>query len=128
MDAHNYKYYVLSEPSISDFEFDKKMQELIDLETQFPQYFDPSSPTQRVGSDISEGFVQYAHAYPMLSLSNTYSVQELQDFYNRIAKALNESFELVCELKYDGSSISLTYEDGLLVRDSQGAMAKRATM
>ena len=116
LDAHNYKYYVLSEPSISDFEFDKKMQELIDLETQFPQYFDPSSPTQRVGSDISEGFVQYAHAYPMLSLSNTYSVQELQDFYNRIAKALNESFELVCELKYDGSSISLTYEDGLLVR------------
>jgi DNA ligase (NAD+) len=116
LDAHNYKYYVLSEPAISDFEFDKKMQELIDLETQYPEYFDPASPSQRVGSDIAEGFEQYAHAYPMLSLSNTYSLQELQEFYNRTQKALNENFELVCELKYDGSSISLTYENGVLVR------------
>lgn len=116
LEEHNYRYYVLSEPTISDFDFDRKMQELIDLEQKFPEQYDPSSPTQRVGSDITDGFEQFAHAYPMLSLSNTYSLQELQDFYNRTQKALNENFELVCELKYDGSSISLTYENGLLVR------------
>lgn len=116
LEEHNYKYYVLSEPTISDFDFDKKMQTLIDLEIQFPEFADPSSPTQRVGNDIAEGFEQFAHVFPMLSLSNTYSINELQEFYNRTQKLLNNSFEWVCELKYDGSSISLTYENGMLVR------------
>jgi len=116
LEQHNYNYYVLSTPSVSDFEFDAKMKELQDLETAHPEFFDPNSPTQRVGSDIASGFEQVSHVYPMLSLGNTYSDGEIQDFYERTRKALNEEFELVCELKYDGTSISLTYENGVLAR------------
>ena len=116
LEKHNYNYYVLSQPTISDFEFDAKLKQLQELEVAHPEFFDPNSPTQRVGSDIASGFEQVAHIYPMLSLGNTYSEGEVQDFYERTRKGLNEAFELVCELKYDGTSISLTYEDGLLVR------------
>ena len=116
LEQHNYNYYVKSSPTISDFEFDAKLKELQALEEQYPEFADANSPTQRVGSDIASGFEQVAHVYPMLSLGNTYSEGEVQDFYDRVRKGLNEEFELVCELKYDGTSISLTYEDGLLVR------------
>ena len=116
LEQHNYNYYVLSAPTISDMEFDAKLKELQSLEEAHPEFYDPASPTQRVGSDISDGFTQVAHVYPMLSLSNTYSEGEVTEFYERVRKALNEDFELVCELKYDGTSISLTYENGLLQR------------
>ncbi len=116
LEQHNYDYYVKSMPTITDFEFDAKLRQLQEFEAQYPEFFDPNSPTQRVGSDIANGFEQVAHVYPMLSLGNTYSLGEVQDFYERVRKGLNEDFELVCELKYDGTSISLTYEDGLLVR------------
>ncbi len=116
LEQHNYDYYVKSAPTITDFEFDAKLRQLQELEAQYPEFFDSNSPTQRVGSDIASGFEQVAHVYPMLSLGNTYSLGEVQDFYERVRKGLNEDFELVCELKYDGTSISLTYEDGLLVR------------
>jgi len=116
LEEHNYHYYVLSTPLISDYEFDLKLRELQDLEKQHPDFFDPNSPTQRVGSDISNDFPQQTHLYPMLSLSNTYSEGEVADFYQRVAKSLNEPFELVCELKYDGTSISLVYEQGALVQ------------
>ncbi|MDD4971012.1 MAG: NAD-dependent DNA ligase LigA [Paludibacter sp.] len=116
LEQHNYNYYVLSTPVITDLEFDVKLKELQALEEAHPEFFDPNSPTQRVGSDIAAGFKQVAHVYPMLSLGNTYSEGEVQDFYDRVRKGLNEEFELVCELKYDGTSISLTYEDGVLVR------------
>ena len=116
LEQHNYNYYVLSKPTISDFEFDAKLKQLQELEAVYPEFFDPNSPTQRVGSDITCGFDQLTHVYPMLSLGNTYSEVEVQDFYERVRKGLNETFELVCELKYDGTSISLTYENGLLVR------------
>ena len=113
---HNYKYYVENAPVISDQEFDRLMRELQDLEARHPEYYDPNSPSVRVGSDINKNFVQVEHRYPMLSLGNTYSQAEVTEFYERIAKALNEEFEICCELKYDGTSISLTYEDGKLVR------------
>jgi len=116
LEQHNYDYYVKSAPTITDFEFDAKLRQLQELEAQYPEFFDPNSPTQRVGSDIVSGFEQVAHVYPMLSLGNTYSLSEVQDFYERVRKGLNEDFELVCELKYDGTSISLTYDEGLLVR------------
>lgn len=113
---HNHNYYVLSAPTISDFEFDALLRELQELEDAHPEMFDPSSPTQRVGSDIAKGFKQVAHKYPMLSLGNTYSKSEVADFYERVKRALNEDFEICCELKFDGSSISLTYRDGKLVQ------------
>ena len=113
---HNYNYYVLSQPAISDMEFDRLMRELTELEAQYPDYFDPNSPTVRVGSDINKSFTQVMHRYPMLSLQNTYSEGEVADFYNRVKKGLNEPFEIVCELKYDGTSISLIYEEGRLTR------------
>ncbi len=116
IDKHNYKYYVLSAPEISDFEFDKMLKELQELEYSHPEFYDSTSPTQRVGSDLSDGFQQVKHTYPMLSLGNTYSEGEVRDFYERVRKGLNDNFELVCELKYDGTSISLTYENGNLVR------------
>jgi len=116
LEQHNYTYYVLSNPTISDFDFDAKLKQLQELEAAHPEFYDPNSPTQRIGSDIASDFEQVAHVYPMLSLGNTYSEGEVQDFYERVRKGLNEDFELVCELKYDGTSISLTYEDGLLVR------------
>lgn len=116
LNKHNYDYYVLSAPTISDFEFDKKLKELTDLETQYPEYFDPNSPSQRVGSDINKSFKQVPHKYPMLSLGNTYTEAEITDFYNRVKKGLNDDFEIVCELKYDGTSISLTYINGQLAQ------------
>lgn len=117
LNQHNYNYYVLSTPTISDFEFDQMMKELQDLEKLHPEVFDPNSPTQRVGSDISKEFTQVAHKYLMLSLGNTYSREDVADFYQRVSKGLEgESFEIVCELKYDGTSISLTYENGRLIR------------
>lgn len=113
---YNYDYYVLSQPAVSDFEFDKLMRQLTDLEVQYPQYADPNSPSVRVGSDINKNFAQVTHRYPMLSLQNTYSEGEVSDFYNRVKRALNEDFEIVCELKYDGTSISLQYENNCLVQ------------
>lgn len=113
---HNYNYYVKNAPEISDFEFDAMMRELQELEAAHPQFDDPNSPTRRVGSDLTKEFVQVAHKYPMLSLGNTYSKAEVADFYERVKRALNEDFEICCELKFDGTSISLTYEDGRLVR------------
>ncbi|QRX63109.1 NAD-dependent DNA ligase LigA [Dysgonomonadaceae bacterium zrk40] len=113
---HNYNYYVLSQPEISDQEFDRLMAELTHLEAQYPEYADPNSPSVRVGSDTNKSFTQVAHRYPMLSLQNTYSEDEVKEFYNRVKKSLNEDFEIVCELKYDGTSISLIYEEGKLTR------------
>ena len=114
---HNHSYYVLNAPEISDFEFDRLMRELQDLEAQHPELYDPTSPTVRVGSDLTNEFTQVAHRYPMLSLGNTYSFEEVRDFYSRVQRALgSEPFELCCEIKYDGVSISLTYEEGRLVR------------
>ncbi|WP_435371705.1 NAD-dependent DNA ligase LigA [Parabacteroides goldsteinii] len=116
LEQHNYNYYVLSTPTISDREFDEKMKELQALEEAHPEFADPHSPTQRVGSDLSKEFEQVVHQYPMLSLGNTYSEEEIRDFYERTERALNEPFEIVAELKYDGTSISLIYENGRLVR------------
>ena len=117
LNQHNYNYYVLSAPTISDFEFDQLMAELQNLEKAHPEAFDPNSPTQRVGSDISKEFQQVAHRYPMLSLGNTYSREDVSDFYQRVEKGLDgEPFEIVCELKFDGTSISLWYEQGRLVK------------
>lgn len=113
---HNYNYYVLSAPVISDKEFDDMMRHLQELEKAHPEYADPNSPTMRVGSDINKNFTQVTHKYPMLSLGNTYSESEVSEFYDRVKKSLNEEFEICCELKYDGTSISLTYEDGKLIR------------
>ena len=114
---HNYNYYVLNAPEIPDKAFDDLMRELQDLEAAHPEYMDPNSPTQRVGSDLSKNFTQVAHKYPMLSLGNTYSESEVADFYERVRRGLEgEDFEICCELKYDGTSISLTYEDGRLVQ------------
>src|SRR5574344_980775 len=116
LNTHNYNYYVLNNPTISDFDFDTKLHQLQTLEADHPEFFDPNSPTQRVGSDLNEAFVQVPHKYSMLSLANTYSAGDVADFYERVRKALNDDFEIVCELKYDGTSISLTYENGALVR------------
>src|SRR5574344_236198 len=114
---HNYKYYVLNQPSISDKEFDDMMHELQGLEVRHPEMYDANSPSQRVGSDLNQEFTQVAHKYPMLSLANTYNEQDVAEFYNRVKNGLEgESFEICCEMKYDGLSISLTYEDGKLVR------------
>ncbi|MCD8541889.1 MAG: NAD-dependent DNA ligase LigA [Bacteroides graminisolvens] len=113
---HNYNYYVLNTPSISDQEFDSLMRQLQELEELHPEYQDENSPSVRVGSDINKNFTQVSHKYPMLSLSNTYSEGEVNEFYQRVRKALNEEFEICCEMKYDGTSISLIYEDGKLMR------------
>lgn len=113
---HNYKYYVLNMPDISDQEFDRMMRELQELERKYPEYHDDNSPSMRVGSDLNKNFVQVPHKYPMLSLANTYSEVEITEFYERVRKSLNEDFELCCEMKYDGTSISLIYVDGKLVQ------------
>lgn len=113
---HNRRYYVLNSPTISDYEFDMLLKELQQLEEAHPEMYDATSPTLRVGSDITKEFRQVQHKYPMLSLGNTYSKGEVADFYDRVKKSLNEDFEICCELKFDGTSISLTYEDGKLVR------------
>lgn len=112
----NHNYYVLSQPVISDFDFDMRMKELIRLEEMFPEFIDVNSPSQRVGSDINSEFEQVSHKYPMLSLGNTYSHEELEDFDNRVKKIIGEEFEYVCELKYDGVAISLWYKNGKLIR------------
>lgn len=114
---HNYKYYVLNQPEISDQDFDFMMHELQDLEAKHPEMADPNSPTQRVGSDLNHEFSQVAHKYPMLSLANTYNEQDVAEWYDSVKRGLNDDdFEVCCEMKYDGLSISLTYVDGKLVR------------
>ncbi|MCG8579898.1 MAG: NAD-dependent DNA ligase LigA, partial [Bacteroidales bacterium] len=114
---HNHQYYVLNEPIISDFEFDQLLNKLIELENKHPEFNDPNSPTQRVGSDLNKEFEQVKHVYPMLSLGNTYNEGEINDFYTRVSKQLMDApFEIVCELKYDGTAIGLTYENGKLIR------------
>lgn len=116
LNEHNYKYYVLAQPVISDFEFDKKLEELTALEKEYPEYADPESPTRKVGGDITKEFQTVKHKWPMLSLGNTYNEQDLKDFDERVRKAIGSNFEYVCELKFDGLSISLSYENGKLVR------------
>ena len=114
---HNYRYYVQNQPSISDYDFDQLMHELQDLEARHPEMADANSPTQRVGSDLQSEFRQVAHKYPMLSLANNYSEQDVRDWYDSVSKGLaGEPFEVCCEMKYDGLSISLTYVDGRLVQ------------
>ncbi|WP_214071386.1 NAD-dependent DNA ligase LigA [Mucilaginibacter sp. dw_454] len=113
---HSYNYYVLAMPAISDFEFDKKLEALAALEKQFPEFLEPDSPTQNVGGFITKEFKQVKHRWPMLSLGNTYNEQELLDFDQRIRKAIGDNFQYVCELKFDGLSMSLTYENGKLLR------------
>ncbi|MBE0638774.1 MAG: NAD-dependent DNA ligase LigA [Bacteroidales bacterium] len=114
LNEHNYRYYVLSEPVISDYDFDMKMKELGDLEAVFPQFSSPDSPTKRVGGEITKEFRQVKHEYPMMSLGNTYSKQEVVDFINRVKKVISGDVEFVCELKYDGVAIGLRYENGKL--------------
>lgn len=117
LEEHNHNYYVLNSPTIGDREFDMLMQELQQLEEQYPEYAQPNSPTQRVGSDINHAFVQVAHTYPMLSLGNTYSIEEVAAFYERVKQGLGDApFDIVGELKFDGTSISLTYKNGQLLR------------
>jgi DNA ligase (NAD+) len=116
LNQHTYNYYVLAMPTIADYEFDKKLEELADLEKAYPEFADPNSPTQKVGGDITKNFITVKHKWPMLSLGNTYNEQDLRDFDERVKKAIGDDFEYVCELKFDGLSISLTYENGVLVR------------
>ena len=116
LERHNYNYYILAKPTISDYEFDMKLEELARLEHEFPEFLSPSSPTQRVGGGITKEFKSVKHRYPMLSLSNSYSKEDIEDFINRIKKSIDEDVEFCCELKFDGLSISLQYENGVLVR------------
>lgn len=113
---HNHQYYVLDQPEISDYDFDMKLKELQKLEEQFPEFKVATSPTQRVGGEITKNFETVKHKYPMLSLANTYSKEELEDFLKRIDKLINEPVEFVCELKYDGAAIGITYKNGVLAR------------
>ena len=114
---YNHNYYVQNMPTVTDREFDELMHELQSLEEKHPELYDPNSPTQRVGSDLTQGFTQVEHKYPMLSLANTYNEQDVQDWYESVKRGLEgEDFEVCCEMKYDGLSISLTYENGRLVR------------
>ena len=131
LEEQNYKYYVLNAPTMSDREFDEKMHRLQELEARYPDMFDPKSPTQHVGSDlavshqpsaVSKGFETVKHKYPMLSLANSYSREEIEDWVRKLPSGV----EIVCELKYDGLSISLWYENGELVRRS-GAHQRRRT-
>ena len=116
LEEHNNRYYVLNQPSISDFEYDILLNELDTLEKIFPEFMTSESPTRHVGSDITKEFEQYEHAYPMLSLGNTYSEDDLREFDNRIHKTISQPVEYVCELKFDGASISITYKNGSLFR------------
>jgi len=116
LEEHNNRYYVLNQPSISDFEYDILLNELDNLEKKFPEFASENSPTRHVGSDITNEFEQFEHTYPMLSLGNTYSEQELREFDSRIVRSITEPVEYVCELKFDGASISIIYEDGALLR------------
>ena len=112
IEDHNHSYYVLDILIISDFEFDKSMSELLQLEEENPQFYDENSPTNKIGGKVIDSFKTVNHKYPMLSLSNTYNAEELQDFDERIKKIIDISFKYVCELKFDGVSISLMYENG----------------
>lgn len=114
LNEYNYQYYVLANPAVSDLDFDLKLKELEQLEQQFPEWVDPDSPTQKVGGDITDRFNTVKHRWPMLSLSNTYNEQELRDFDERVRKTIGNEAEYVCELKFDGLSISITYENGVL--------------
>src|SRR5574344_1335361 len=116
LNRHNYNYYMLDNPVISDFEFDQLLRELMDLEKAHPEFVQPDTPTQRVGGTITKHFASVKHIYPMLSLGNTYSEEDLREFDNRIHTLVNEPVEYVCELKYDGVAISVRYEDGVLVQ------------
>jgi len=116
LNQHTYNYYVLAMPTIADYEFDKKLEALAQLEKEHPEFLDPNSPTQRVGGDLTKNFVTVKHKWPMLSLGNTYNEQDLRDFDDRIKRAIGSNFQYVCELKFDGLSISLTYENHQLVR------------
>ena len=117
LNQHNYNYYVLDKPTISDFEFDQKLKQLQDLEAQHPEFFDENSPTQRVGGMVTKNFETVKHEYRMYSLDNSYSIEDLQDWETRIQKVLGDVLlEYTCELKYDGASISISYENGRLVR------------
>ena len=116
LSQHNYNYYVLDEPSISDFEFDTKLKQLQDLEAAYPQYYDASSPTLRVGGAVTKNFETIVHAQRMYSLDNSYSKEDLMDWETRLRKMVDGAIQYTCELKYDGASISLTYENGLLVQ------------
>ena len=116
LERHNYNYYILAKPTISDYEFDMMLEELARLEHEFPEYLSPSSPTQRVGGGITKEFQSVKHRYPMLSLSNSYSKEDIEDFINRVKKSVEDEVEFCCELKFDGLSISLQYENGVLTR------------
>ena len=116
IEAHNYNYYIQSNPTISDYDFDMLLEELIKLEKQFPELLRDDSPSQRVGGTITKEFKTVAHKYPMLSLGNTYSQEEINDFDGRIRKVITDDFEYVCELKYDGVAIGLTYKNGKLIQ------------
>lgn len=116
IDDHNYRYYILSQPVITDLDFDMLLKELEKLEAENPEFFDPNSPTQRVGSDMNKEFTQVRHQYSMLSLSNSYSEEELREFDQKIKRQTDQAFEYICELKYDGTSVSLQYKNGMLDR------------
>ncbi|MEQ9414286.1 MAG: NAD-dependent DNA ligase LigA, partial [Cyclobacteriaceae bacterium] len=117
IDRHNNLYYQQHKTEISDYDFDQLLKQLVELEAQFPDLRQPDSPTQRVGGSITKNFETVVHQYPMLSLGNTYSMEELEEFDKRVSKGLgNEQYEYFCELKFDGVSISLIYEDGILVK------------
>ena len=117
INRHNHNYYVLNSPEISDFEFDHLLKELEQLEKDFPEFNDPLSPTCRVGSDLTKGFEHVVHARPMMSLSNSYSIEEVDEWFDRVKKSLaGQSFDVVGELKFDGTSISITYRQGRLVK------------
>lgn len=116
IESHNYNYYILAQPTISDYDFDMLLNELISLEKQYPEFITADSPTQRVGGDITKEFQTVKHRYPMLSLSNSYNIEEVKDFITRIKKTIEDEVEFVCELKFDGISISLTYENGIFVK------------
>ncbi|MCD4710523.1 MAG: NAD-dependent DNA ligase LigA, partial [Bacteroidales bacterium] len=113
---HNYNYYVKSEPAISDFEYDRLINELQTLESTFPQFDDENSPSRRVGSDLNREFESFNHRYPMLSLGNTYNREELTEFDLRVKKVVGEDVRYFCELKYDGVAVALTYRNGRLHR------------
>ena len=119
LEEYNRRYYLDNDPVVSDRQFDELMRRLQDLEKQYPQYDDPNSPTRRVGSDLTNRFESVRHRYPMMSLSNTYSLEELREFYDRVREEAPEA-DFVCELKFDGTAISLTYEHGRR-RDGQRA-------
>ncbi|MGM1056973.1 MAG: NAD-dependent DNA ligase LigA [Bacteroidota bacterium] len=116
LSEHNYNYYVLDKPVISDYEFDMKLKELQELEKKHPEFFDPNSPTQRVGGEVTKSFKTVVHDHPMYSLSNSYSKEELEEWEKRVMKLVDEPVEFACELKYDGASISLTYENGKFLK------------